>query len=332
MSDIFPTAIIEKRNVLNELRANNLTLQELRFFSIYLSKINPRDKNTRTVRFLLSDFQKIMNFKELKISQLKASTNSLLCKVVNIPLESGGYRGISLFDQCEVNKDSSGEWYVEISASSPALPLMFDFKEKYFKYELWNALRLKSTNQVRMYEILKQYEKVGKRELSVTELRELLGISEKEYNTWYNFKVRVLDSCQVALKEITDISYTYRRGKTGKGGKWLTIVFDIRKNTPVNYQMSLFETELSEYVDLEQLKSEPDEAPERLTEALQNMIFFADDLTKNELKEIYYAMQEHGYDDIFLSFKRLYQTAVNNNPSNLKAYILGIIKKEGAQP
>ena len=47
--------------------------------------------------------------------------------------------------------------FYEIDAHDRALPLMFDFKNKYFKYELWNALRLKSPNQVRMYEILKQW-------------------------------------------------------------------------------------------------------------------------------------------------------------------------------
>ena len=42
---------------------------------------------------------------------------------------------------------------------------MFDFKDRYFKYELWNALRLKAPSQIRMYEILKQYENIGKREI-----------------------------------------------------------------------------------------------------------------------------------------------------------------------
>lgn len=37
------------------------------------------------------------------------------------------------------------------------------------------------------------------------------------------------------------------------------------------------------------------------------------------------------YDDIFASFKRIYQTAVNNEPTNLKAYILTIIKNEKAK-
>ncbi len=241
MAEIFETAIVEKRNVLNELRATNLTLQELRFFSIYLSKINPYDKKTKDVRFPLSDFQKIMEFGRLNIQQLKESTDSLLGKKVHIPLESGGFKGIVLFDQCEVNKDIHSRWYVEISASNAALPLMFDFKDRYFKYELWNALRLKSANQIRMYEILKQYEKLGKREIAINDLRELLGIAPNEYPRWNNFKTRVLDSCQQALKEITDISFEYERGKVGNGGKWLSIIFQIEKNTEYKDALSLEE-------------------------------------------------------------------------------------------
>ena len=61
MAKLYETAVVSKRNVLNELRSNNMTLQELRFFSIYLSKINPQDIDTRVVRFPLDDFQKIMN-------------------------------------------------------------------------------------------------------------------------------------------------------------------------------------------------------------------------------------------------------------------------------
>lgn len=320
MSDIFETAIIEKRNALNELRASNLSLQELRFFSIYLSKINPRDESTRTIKFPLSDFQRIMNFGKLNIQQIKDSADSILGKKVFIPLESGGFEGIVLFDKCKVDKDDLGSWFVEISASNAATPFMFDFKERYFKYALWNALRLKSPNQIRMYEILKQYESLGKREITVKELRELLGIADNEYPRWNNFKVKVLDSCQRALKEITDICYTYERGKSGAGGKWYSIIFTISKNEPTNKQMSIFE-------GFEEYLPEPEESPERLSETLQNMILFADDLTKNEVKEIYYAMQEAAvYDDIFISFKRLYQTAVNKEPKSLKGYILGIIK------
>ena len=254
VSDLFEKAIVQKQNILNEIRANNLTLQELRFFSIYLSKINPYDKSTRAVTFKLTDFQKIMDFKRLNIVQLKAATDSLLTKLVHIPKESGGYTTFQLFKECTIDKDSSGEWYVSIDAHDKALPLMFDFKDRYFKYELWNALRLKSANQIRMYEILKQYENIGKREIKVDDLRELLGIAPNEYPRWDRFKDRVLDSCQQALKQFTDICYTYERGKTGTGGKWITIIFYISANIEYDGQMTMLELDLQNYIDLDALK------------------------------------------------------------------------------
>ena len=246
MSKLFDTAIIEKRNVLNELRSNNMTLQELRFFSIYLSKINARDKSTRVVRLPLDDFRRIMGLgSDINITHFKYTVRHILQQIVEVPNEKGtGYTAFQLFKRAKLEKDEQDEWYVEFDAHDDALPLMFDFKNKYFKYELWNALRLKSSNQVRMYEILKQYERLGKRELTVMELRELLGIGKNEYSGrtgWSDFKKKVLDSCQQALKETTDICYTYERGRVGKGGKWLSILFHIKKNENYIDQLTLEE-------------------------------------------------------------------------------------------
>lgn len=249
MSVLFETAVVQKRHVLNQLRSNNMTLQELRFFSIYLSKINKEDTSTRVVRFPLDDFRRIMGLSAGEnIYNFKYTVRHILQQIVEVPNENGkGYSAVQLFKKAKIEKDEHDEWYVEFDAHDDALPLMFEFKNKFFDYELWNALRLKSTNQVRMYEILKQYEKISKRVLPVTELRELLGIGKNEYSGrtgWSDFKKYVLDSCQKALKENTDICYTYERGKTGAGGKWLTIIFHIKKNE--NYKDPLT---LEEFID-----------------------------------------------------------------------------------
>lgn len=246
MSVLYDKAIVEKRNILNAVRSNSMTLQELRFFSIYLSKINPWDKSTRVVRFPLDDFRRIMGLGAGEnITHFKYTIRHILQQIVEVPNEKGtGFSAFQLFKRAKLDKDENEEWYVEFDAHDDALPLMFDFKNRYFKYELWNALRLKSPNQVRMYEILKQYENIGKRELTVTELRELLGIGKKEYSGrtgWSDFKKKVLDSCQQALKETTDICYTYERGKVGKGGKWLSIVFHIKRNEDYTDQLTLDE-------------------------------------------------------------------------------------------
>jgi len=232
--------LIEKRNVLNEIRANGMTLQELRFFSIYLAKINARDSSTRIVRFPILEFKKIMELVRVNVDYMMSVTNSLLCKVVNIRSETGGYKGFQLFKECSVDKDKNGEWYVEIDAHDEALPLMFEFKEKYFTYELWNALRLKSSNQLRMYEILKQYEQNGERIIPIDELKELLGLDKADYPRFNNFKARVLDSCQEALQTYTDIKFIYEpTGKKGKGGKIYDLKFTIFHNDDHIDQLSL---------------------------------------------------------------------------------------------
>ena len=246
MPKIKGTELVEKRNILNEIRKTNMTLQQLRFFSIYLSKINARDLSTRIVRFPLSDFQKIMGLGKMNIQSFRNTVDSLLRNVIHIPTPTGGLVSFTLFQRCLLDKDEYGNWYVEINANDDALPLMFDFKSHYFTYQLWNALQLKSATQIRIYELLKQYEYIGKREIEVSELRELLGIAPNEYPRFSNFKIRILDSCQKALAENTDICFTYERGKVGERGKWLTIVFHIRKNE--NYVDRL---SLKDFIDLQ---------------------------------------------------------------------------------
>lgn len=233
--------LVVKKNILNELRANNMTLQELRFFSIYLSRINPNDIETRVVRFPLEDFRLIMELGRLNIEYLKNTTNSLLGKIINIPLESGGYEAFQVFKRCKVFLENE-IWYIEIDAHDQALPLMFDFKEKYFSYKLWNTLKLKSSNQIRMYEILKQYEKIGYRIMTVDYLKMQLGIGEKEYQRFNNLVYRVIEPCKKALEENTDIKFTYEPyGAKGKFGKILELKFNIFKNNCYQDQLTLDE-------------------------------------------------------------------------------------------
>lgn len=247
-NSISATAIVEKRNILNEIRNNSMSLQEKRFFSIYLAKINARDISTRVVKFPIIDFQRIMGLQSMNYTQIRANFTHLLQQVVTIPNENGrGFTSFQLFKRCKLyQEEETGKWYVEIDAHDEALPLLFKYKQEYFTYEIWNALGVKSSNQLTMYELLKQYEKIGQREITVKELKILLGIAPDEYPRWDNFKRKILDSCQQALKEYTDICYTYEKGQSGRGGTWISIIFHIYKNADYVDQLSL-----SEFIDLQ---------------------------------------------------------------------------------
>jgi len=222
---------VTKSNTLNEFRPREMTLQELRFFTIYLSKIDPRNESTRVVRFSLFEFQAVMELGRLDVQQIRNAVDGLLTKVTGIPLEDGGFVRFQLFKECRLLKNGEGDWCIEIDAHDRALPLFFDLKSHYFKYDLWNSLRLRSKNQLRMYEVLKQFEKPGRRVLQISELKGLLGINESDYTRFNDFKRDVLDVCQKALAENTDISFIYEPyGKKGRGGKILELKFIIEKN------------------------------------------------------------------------------------------------------
>jgi len=223
--------LVEKRNILNDIIMREFTLQELRLFSVYLGRINARDLSTRQVRLPLKEFYKVMDLQPVRVEYLKEVTHNLLTKVVCVPTPAGGYSQFQLFKECRVEKDAYEQWYFEIDAHDKALQLMFDYKRDYFTYELWNVLNLESINQFRMYEILKQCEWRGERIITVGELKALLGIKEKEYLKFNDFKRFVLNACQTALKEKTDICFTYEPyARSGRGGRIQALRFVIAKN------------------------------------------------------------------------------------------------------
>ena len=228
-------ALVIKTNKLNEAQYEDISAEGLKLSMIYLSQINPSDISTRIVRFTLAEFTRAMDLKEGKnIKYFNNLAKKLLSQVVSVPNSSGGFKAFPLFQTFDLDKDKeTGEWYIEIDAHKKALDLMFNFKNKYFKYELWNIIYLRSNNQIRIYELLKQYENIGKRELSISQLRFFLDIKDNEYigsDGFENFKKKVLKTCQKALKEKTDICFDFKRGKTGRGGKWLSIIFTIYQN------------------------------------------------------------------------------------------------------
>jgi plasmid replication initiation protein len=201
---------IEKLNRLNEVCPNTLKLQQYRFFCIYLAKINARDEGSRVVRFPVEEFQQIMELGRVNITHMKATTDNLLSQIVHIPRDDGGYDSFQLFKKCVVGKDNLERWYVEINAHDEALPLMFNLKEKYFKYRLENVLALKSINQIRLYELLKAKEHIGAELIIPLDLlKSQLGIGKKQYTRWENFKVRVIEPCRMAIENYTDICFTY---------------------------------------------------------------------------------------------------------------------------
>ena len=260
---------VERSNELNQLSPKGMTLTEIRFLAIYQAKINARNPDTRAVIFPLAEFCRIMEISQLTVTYIKKVADDIICKPVHLPSESGknGFIAVPLFNKCEVYQDDdSSEWFVKIRCSEEVAPYMFEMKRNYFTYELWNALKLKSVNQIRMYEVLKQYEKIGERTVEVENLKYMLGISQNQYSRYQDFRIKVLEPCQKALEEHTDIKYTFEPIK--KGRKIHALKFTITKNE--NFKDDL---KLKEFIKPEDLDDIRDTLPVEMPEVKEVTTF-----------------------------------------------------------
>jgi len=230
--------LVTKSNVLNELRCGNTSLIEYRLFCIYLSRVNPLDETTKVVEFTLSEYANIMDLKQPRKEILESQARNICQKTIKIEDGEGGFSVYSLFSEFKLSQHDN-DWYITLECNHKLIPHLFQNREKFFKYKLWNTLYLKSYNQQRIYELLKQYEKIGKREISLADLREYLSIGDKEYPVWGIFDRDVLKVAQKACKEKTDIYFEYETTKVKR--KVVGICFYIHKNKEHKDPMALDE-------------------------------------------------------------------------------------------
>jgi len=222
---------VVKSNLLNEMKNSRISENEYKLFCIYLSRINPKDPETSCVTFTLQDYGEIMQIKRPRREELQRHAESLIGKTITIDNDNGGFSTYALFILFELsNKD--GEWVITVDSNPGLAPYLFKFRNKFFKYKLYNTIYLDSYNQMRIYEILKQFEKIGERTIELGDLRKFLGVKETEYPVWGIFARDVIKKAQKVITERTDISFDFEPIKKVVNGKRrvTAVKFKINKN------------------------------------------------------------------------------------------------------
>lgn len=253
------TKTVKKSNILNELRNANASLIEYRLFCVYLSHIS-MNSDDNVVKFSLSDYAKIAGLDRPRYLDLKAQAENLVGMTASLANEDGGFSVYSIFSEFKLFKEND-QWMVSLECNSKIAPMIREQKGRFLRYKLYNTIYLRSYNQQRMYELLKQYEKIGARAIDLPDLRAYLSIRDDEYPLWYTFSRDVLKVAQKALKENTDIYFEYTPVKKGK--KVIAVRFDIFKNHEFIDQLRidefLLETENEDVYEGEELDVRSDE-------------------------------------------------------------------------
>jgi plasmid replication initiation protein len=232
-------SLIVKDNKLINARYS-LSVAEMRLFLMMVAQVRREDVDFKTYRIKISDFiDKLETQSKSVYDRAKEKSKRLMEKVLEIE-EPDGKLQIALLSSA---KYYSGKGYVELRFDPALKPYLLQLKEKFTSYDIRYVLKLQSSHSIRIYEWLKQYERLGERTLKVDALKEMLDLVGK-YRSYNYFKKRVILQAQEELAEKTDISFTFEEIKEGR--RVVEIRFIIRRQReeepPVLVQLEPSET------------------------------------------------------------------------------------------
>ena len=226
--------LIKKSNDLIEARYR-FDIWETRVFTSILSEIEQQDEDFRVYRVYLRDIIKEFNINNGDAYELlRQATHSLMNKKLYVNYEHDGairekiYHIIRKADVMKSILDESRRKvneYVDISIDPEMKPLLLELKSRFTTYDVQNVVKFKSSYTLRIYEHLKQYEKIGKRTLDIDYLKRIFELAT-EYPLFANFYQKVVNPAFRDINEFTDLTITrIEKIKAGKKVESLQFFF-----------------------------------------------------------------------------------------------------------
>ena len=222
-------ALVTKHNKLIQAKYS-LTLQEKRLIYWLISEIKPDDGDFKPYRVSVKELATFLGLENNNriYQQMAQVTERLMRRVMKIEEPENA----SLLQVAWVSsaRYHLGKGCVDISFDPQLKPYLIQLKSHFTSIELRYAIHLQSVYAMRIYELLKQYRKIGERLLSIAELRDMLGIQPHKYQFINDFRRYVIDIAQREVNAKTDIRFAYNALKQGR--RITDIRFIISSNTP----------------------------------------------------------------------------------------------------
>lgn len=221
---------IVQHNSLVEARYR-LSLQEKRVILWLLTQIKPEDKDFNLHKLEIVEFAKMTGLKSNnQYSKLQEVTLNLMKRVIKIDKpENKTILQIAWLSCAEYHLTKG---YVDLGFDPRLRPYLLQLKSHFTKLTLSDMMQLNSIYSIRIYELLKQYQSIGKRKTSIQNLRECCGIDEQEYKKYNNFKKDVLERAKAEISAKTDIEIDYLEIKESRkivSIEWIITKKDLEK-------------------------------------------------------------------------------------------------------
>ena len=238
---------MKNRNVVKQdYHLNNarykLDTNEMKFIAIAIAQIDTDDDELKEYEVKISELEAKLQAEQNE-TRLKRFAKKIMSKPLEVPTATG-WEVYNWFSKIEYVRN---EAKFKVQIHKDLRVYLLDFKKRFVKYNLKYILALTSNYSIRIYQLLKEYEKATKRTFLVEELQDILQVP-KSLKIYANFKNKVLKVAEKELIEHCDIFFEYEEIKINK--KVTEILFRIKKNVNVlkqeKIQQTFADTEIDE--------------------------------------------------------------------------------------
>lgn len=210
----------------------SLTIQQQKILLYLISRIKPTDEIGTVYELPISDFIKVCGYDNAYYYKaIKDDIKKLRDTSSWIEVEVGKEVLFSWIDTAEINRNSGN---IRITFHSTVSSYLFELREKYTQYNLYNVLYLSHKYSIRLYEYLMSMKYKNTFAVSLDELRKRMDA--EKYTSFGNFHSRVLKPAIYDINDYTDIVVEYQLKKSGKTVE--TIIFKVRDNDERDYRIT----------------------------------------------------------------------------------------------
>jgi hypothetical protein len=124
-----------------------------------------------------------------------------------------------------------GAGTIRLRFAPDMVPFITRLEAQFTRYKLEKVAQMSSAYAIRLYELLMQWGSVGKREIELEWLKQVLMV-DKNYERLDNFKKWVIDVALSQINEHSDLGASYAQRKTGRNVTHLIFTFAPKEAAP----------------------------------------------------------------------------------------------------
>lgn len=221
--------LVVKSNALIET-SYRLTTNEQRIILACISQIRRNDPPpTDQVMYSISvsDFSKLfetsssVSYRDLKEAALKLKRREV--RITQEPNGKGALKETLVANWVQTIKYSKGSGEIRLRFNHDIIPYITQLNKCFTSYNITNIVKMSSSYGVRLYELLAQWGKIKKKEVSLEWLRDIFQL-EKKYKEMSDFRKRVLIPAINDINQNSNIWVEIKQKKTGR--KITHIIFE----------------------------------------------------------------------------------------------------------